>query len=425
MPDVFFIEGKGLRKMDDEHEGWVNLTDIDKYNHCKPFIDYIGRIIQKHSTTKLQDNSTPTPELSLGNTDSRDYLFYLSIGGNPETPYENGFFQLFPNLFIKDESTKVYYVGIDIFNKVTKVINYKQFEGEHINKDKKDIIEVKLFSMYWIDDCKELIDSLNSLVNFNSKNPNCLGTICVNFAKFKYIRSPVFEKLNNIFPVYDNIDSLKFLKEIKTTKSVYMHSLGYYKFEIRYMKKYRGRKWLLVGVEDPEGMEKLVLSATMDLSNQISFFDSSKLLNGMLENVGNSSYLPEKIPEEYPCIADIEIEGDKSKFPYSKIVSNNRYYGFGIEDYNEEDFFTVYGIDGENSLFNGEFIDIKEAPECIIPSGKLNDVEESAKKEGEFKTLAGGYIFDKIINPVTGRKVKTNSRLGIKILKKYIKNFKK
>ena len=65
---------------------------------------------------------------------------------------------------------------------------------------------------------------------------------------------------------------------------------------------------------------------------------------------------------------------------------------------------------------NDKMVIGKEGSEELSKSSKVD-----SKSSGQ---EAGGSIYQKIINPVTGRKVNINSKSGIKILKNYLKYLK-
>ena len=395
-----------------EKEKFLPLTDEDKINHVSPFIIFLEEVIQKHSVVSAAGGD---------DEEEPEYIFYLSIGGNPEVPngenVTNQLFQLFPNLTVKP-GAKIYYVGIDNFSKIKKVIDYKKADG---------LIEVKLFNMFWLDDCQTLIESLKILVDFNSENDKCLGTICINFAKFKNVVSPVFSNLANIFPKFANQMQLithKYFDDIKEKKAVYMHSFGFKNIEEK--------------TKNP-GKNNIVLVDTTTITPIISFQDIHQApLSTFIENrfKGNTMLILGSINGAYKEICEEEgkeiLEDDYLK--KKTLYFNLNIYSFGIDDDDNND---------TESLFEGDcgipYIDLVDPDEVIIQAGKKNE-EKETNEGGEKKSeepdkndiktpklpkglhKGGNIIYEKIINPITGRKVKTNSRLGIKIISKYLNN---
>jgi hypothetical protein len=383
--NVFYNEH--AKKIQKEKDGkFVDLTDLDKFNHVKPFIDYLQLLITKHSG------------LDESNKDDREYICYISIGGSPENDDERNFFQLFPNLWIKP-NTKIYYIGIGEFKDLSKIIDYKD----------ENFIEIKLFNMYWIDNCHELIEAFKAFVDFNSNNSKCLYTVCVNFAKFKVIGSPIFENLTNIFPTFETrilqFTKTQLVKNIISKKAAYLHSFGYK--EINGIKKEKG--------------EKMVESR--NLSSKVSLQDI-KQISWPLET--------REIKKLFDFYSDFEHEkGILGEDKTGNILANIIFYFdlfegcillFPYEDEDEDDLIPVATfIDPEGEQMLYKEID---RGKYIVEAGDLTIEQKKSKKESSPKKKSenngGGNNFEKIINPLTGRKVKTNSKLGIKIISKYL-----
>ena len=342
----------------------------------------------------------------------------MSIGGNPESIELEGVSdeekfrnqlnlrKLFPNLVV-EKNTTIYYIGIDNFSNLKKIMNPTH-----------DLINVALFDMYWIDDCPKLISTIKNLVDFNSTNDMCIGTICVNFAKFRLTRlTPKFPELANIFPkllssntrsktnlnryVFDNMFNL--INQIKERKAVYLHSVGYFNIDLIW-----DAKSLVNHITEKEYINNIV-TLYDDVSANFKTYSRKKDTSYSIDEFDSIFELREIINDDED---EDELWGE-ILIPIFNLADQ---FGFNDLDINGE-YVSVYSIVQEELLINLEnsiFIDIED--DHIIRSG---DYVEAENLSMVTKTKKGGY-YDKIINPNSGIKVSIYSQLGYSILIKYL-----
>tara|TARA_B100000795_G_scaffold154383_1_gene115746 strand:- start:325 stop:1506 length:1182 start_codon:yes stop_codon:yes gene_type:complete len=381
---------------------WTDLTTLDKENHVNPFIEYITNLI------KIQKEDT-----------SQKYIVYISIGANPESIELEGLSdeveyrhsldlgKLFPDLLV-EKNTKIYYIGIDIFTNLTKIINQTS-----------DLINVALFYMYWIDDCPKLISTIKKLVDFNSTNDMCIGTICGNFAKFRLTHlAPKFPELANIFPkllppdtkskttrnVNDNMFNL--INQIKERKAVYFQSVGYFNIK-------RGNVWEEKSVVNH-------ITAAEYINNIVTLYDDVSANFKTYSRKKDTSYSV-VVSRYFNTIAFLlEIINDEDYLEGDILIPifNLEYpFGFNDLDINGGDTKEVYSIIQEELHLTSKediFIDIEDG-QIIMPG----DYVKAENLPMVTSTKKGGY-YDKIINPNSGIKVSIYSRLGYNILAQYL-----